>query len=482
MATAKPPAPPEPPDDSGKPGKQPLAPHVRRRLQQCFDHGSKMAASGNFDYATELYTQCVVGDPANAIYLQNFIFNLQKKYNNNKSGSKLAGVKGMGIKGSIKKASMQKDFTALLTNGLEMLKLNPWDAGALTDMVRACKELEYDDCLKVYLKAALDGNLKDPELNRIAGRELGRLGEFDNAIACWHRVVLAKPGDEEAQRAIGNLSVEKTIKKGGYEDAESGNDVKKLNKTDDQDRNFTPEQLLERAIKRDPNDINKYIELCELHLKFERWDQAEATMQRAIQAQPGNINVRERVEDLQLRRAREQLLVAEKQVQIEKTPQAEQLAQKLKVELNIKELEVYRNRCDRYPTNLGFKYELALRLKRAKNYSEAIKMFQDARNDSKRKGSALLELGECFQMIKQYKLAMGSYEQAAKEISEREEDLKKLALYRCGVLAMGLKTWDIAEKYLTELAGFDFGYKDVSERLDKIARLREDDGPGESEE
>jgi len=137
---------------------------------------------------------------------------------------------------------------------------------------------------------------------------------------------------------------------------------------------------------------------------------------------------------------------------------------------------------DRYPTNLAFKFELALRLKRAKLYNEAIKMFQDARNDSKRKGSALLELGECFQMIKQYKLAMGSYEQAAKDIPDREEDLKKLALYRCGVLAMGLKTWDMAEKYLTELAGFDFGYKDVSERLDKIARLREDDGPSENEE
>jgi len=45
-----------------------------------------------------------------------------------------------------------------------------------------------------------------------------------------------------------------------------------------------------------------------------------------------------------------------------------------------------------------------------------------------------------------------------------------------------VKTWDAAEKYLTELAGLDFGYKDVSERLDKIARLREDDGPSENEE
>jgi hypothetical protein len=29
-----------------------------------------------------------------------------------------------------------------------------------------------------------------------------------------------------------------------------------------------------------------------------------------------------------------------------------------------------------------------------------------------------------------------------------------------------------AEKYLTELAGLDYGYKDVAERLDKLAEIR----------
>jgi hypothetical protein len=32
---------------------------------------------------------------------------------------------------------------------------------------------------------------------------------------------------------------------------------------------------------------------------------------------------------------------------------------------------------------------------------------------------------------------------------------------------------DKAEKYLTELASRDFGYKDVSERLDKIRKMRD---------
>jgi hypothetical protein len=50
--------------------------------------------------------------------------------------------------------------------------------------------------------------------------------------------------------------------------------------------------------------------------------------------------------------------------------------------------------------------------------------------------------------------------------------LRKLVLYRAGVLAMGLKDIDTAEKHLTELAGLEFGYKDVADRLDKIAQMR----------
>ena len=40
-----------------------------------------------------------------------------------------------------------------------------------------------------------------------------------------------------------------------------------------------------------------------------------------------------------------------------------------------------------------------------------------------------------------------------------------------------MQNYPAAEKYLTELAGMDFGYKDVGDLLDKLNRAREDDGP-----
>ena len=83
---------------------------TRRRLQAQFQQGAKMAATGNFDYATEMFTACVVRDPGNLVYVSNFLGNLQKKYNNNKKGAKLACRRIGGPKAAIKKSVMQKHW------------------------------------------------------------------------------------------------------------------------------------------------------------------------------------------------------------------------------------------------------------------------------------------------------------------------------------------------------------------------------------
>lgn len=90
-----------------------------------------------------------------------------------------------------------------------------------------------------------------------------------------------------------------------------------------------------------------------------------------------------------------------------------------------------------------------------------------------RKGAVALELGECFQKIKQYPLAMRNYVTAVESLTDRELDLRKRALYRAGVLAAGMADADAAQKYLSILAGLDYGYRDVAQRLDKLSSLKD---------
>ena len=134
---------------------------------------------------------------------------------------------------------------------------------------------------------------------------------------------------------------------------------------------------------------------------------------------------------------------------------------------------MFRARSDRYPGNTTWKYEYAVRLQRAGNYNEAIKAFQEARGDPKRKAAVFIALGDCFMKIKQPKLAVSNYKDALEVMTERDMELRKKALYRAGVVSMDLlNDIDAADRYLTTLAGLDFAYEDVSARLDKINRER----------
>jgi len=454
-----------------------ISPTLRKRLQSWYTHGREKAHAGSYDYATDMFSQCIEGDPCSLDYLNSFLHNLHKKYNNNKKGAGFtAALRASSARASLKKASIKKEWPAVLKHGLEMLKINPWDTGALVHLAHACEAMHCLEAELAWLRAALDVDPKDPDINKQCAIALAKQGHFDQAIVCWARVEKARPGDDEAQRAISDLQVrktetqlarrnEKTAQAVAQEAAEeaAGEPVIKL----------TRQQALQHAITENPADLNAYIELAELHARDDRYNEAERILRGALDASGGDLKFQEAYEDMGLRRVRHQVQIAERRAANDRSEEAQNLHLRMRQELNRLETEVFRTRAERYPNVMTWKVELGARLKRAGNYSEAIKVFQQAVNDPKRRGQVRLELGECFQQIKQYKLAMGEYQGAVEALADRgEPEVRKKALYRAGVLAMGLEDLELAEKYLTELAGLEFGYRDVPERLDKIAEVR----------
>jgi tetratricopeptide (TPR) repeat protein len=477
-------------------GPAPLTASVRQRLQKTYEHAQRCVEKGDYDYANTLFAQCVSEDPASIVYLQAFLGNLHKKYGNNKKGAKLAGLKIKSHRSALNKAAEKGNWLAAFQAGCAALALNPWDVPTLQAMAAACNELQIDECQLYYLRAALDVDPKDPSVNRQAAMTLQRMGQFDQAIACWHRVEQAKPGDEEAQQAISRLSVEKTIHQGGYDpslltggkgDAAAATSVKPVSvarwakgASDEAEDDADPhaglplEERLKAAIAKDPAALESYFRLADVYVHEQRLDDAESVLSRANQATGGgNLQVRERLEDLQLRRAARQVAVAQKNYDHEPTPDAKQLLDRARIHANQVELEVYHAKCDREPNNPRLQFEVGLRLKKAGKTKQAITALQAARSDPKRKSLVLLELGECFQKIEQYKLALSHYEQSIEVADSNEEETRKLALYRAGVLATGLRELDRAERHLAELAGLDYGYRDVADRLDKVAGLRD---------
>ena len=461
-----------------------MSPGERARLQKCFQTGTQNAST-NVDYAIEMFAICVLGDPGNAIYLQSLMAALKKKHGGRKAGG-LGSLWSAGSRVGLKKLAANAQWRDLLKQGLDVLKSSPNDTGTLLAMADACGQLQFHENQRVYLKSALDAAPSDPEVNRQCARFLADHGEFDQAIACWVRVSNTKGLAEEAQREIARLQVEKTIVAGhgmtgrpgtggGPRPGAAATTPAASGAAAAPAGNRSAE--LQEAIKQNPAEIEPYLELADLLEREGTVEEAERVLHQALAASGNDLKVREHLEDRQLRWARHRVHVAEKRVEAEDNETTRATLERLKTAQLKQEIEVYAARCQRYPENMTWRYELAMRLKAAGNFAEAIKHFQDVLQDARRKGAVSLELGECFQKIKQYQLAMRNYQTAVDTLTDREMDLRKRALYRAGVLAAGMEDVDAAQKYLSTLAGFDFGYRDVAQRLDKLASLKDKGGP-----
>ena len=215
-------------------------------------------------------------------------------------------------------------------------------------------------------------------------------------------------------------------------------------------------------------DFETAFELADLLEREASVEEAEKVLVDVLAASGNDLKVREHLEDRQIRWAKRRVMLAEKQLQTTDSEDNKETVVRLRTALLKQEIDIFAARAERYPDNASWKYELAMRLKTTGSPAEAIKFFQQVQIDSRRRGAVALELGECFQKIKQYPLAMRNYQTAVESLGDREVELRKRALYRAGVLAAAMKDKDAALKFLSNLAEVDFGYRDVAERLKKL--------------
>ena len=380
-----------------------------------------------------------------------------------------------------------------ITTGAQALKKSPGDTGVISEMASACQQLGHNDCALYYLRWALDVAPSDAEINKQAADLLESMGEFDQAIGCWMRVQQQKPADETAKKAIARLSVEKTIDDGKYNpqllsgaaevdvpttlriaDASISTDKAAEEVAARHSDQETSEEALRAAIDNEPRNPEHYSSLADRYVEEGRLQDAETLLAKAIKVSDSeDIDLLEKLEEVHLTRMRHRAVSAKRRAEKQGSAAANKLAELTLTESHRAEAKVFGARARRDPGDPEAQYEFGLRLKRIGKFREAIKPLQAARSSQKRLAEVQLLLGECFQQIEQHQLAIRSYEASLAACDDDWSDLKKLAHYRAGVLAMGLGELEKAESHLTELAAADFGYRDVGERLDKIARIRQ---------
>lgn len=462
-----------------------ISPQVKARLQECYEYGNKKMAQGDFNYANEMFIQCVTTDPANIVYQQAFVLNLHRMYKDNKKGSSMAFIKGAGVKRSMSSALGKSKWMDAIKQGAEMLKLNPWDTTALMGMGRACIEMGYNIVGLAYYKHAVEVNPNDVETNRISARALAEIDEFDQAIACWQRVLKVKPNDPEASKSIGDLMVEKTIQRGKYESKANENREDKSTAARKaaldakieyvEEQKLTPEEEFEKRLRKEPENEEIYVDYYDHFFQAGQIKKAEDVLIRLLKVANTPRN-QLRLLETQRRRLMDDVAKIKNDYETTNKPEVREklkpLFYKRKEELDKKTDELYHKRVEENPGNSSYRYDLGLLYQQQGKLKEAIAEFQTAKLDLSIQGECLFALGQCFQMIKQYKLAMNHYQEAAEKIQDVSETKKKVLL-QAAKLAFALKDYEKADHFASELAAIDFSYKDVGELLDKIAQTRQ---------
>ncbi len=308
------------------------------------------------------------------------------------------------------------------------------------------------------------------------------LGELDKAIAACQRAARLRPQDGDLAREFKNLSAELTMARGRYEaegdftqsikDRESQEELHaQAGVVKSDDYRVKAVENARRKFTENPSLPANIFDLAEALSDMEN-DEAEndaiALLENAYKTK-SNFSFKQRAGLLRIKQLKRKARQARTALELDPNDQqAKATLEQLSAQLNNTELEHYRLCAANYPTDLGVRFEYAVRLAQAKRYNEAIPLFQEAQKDPRRKTAAMNQTALCFFMKGWLADAIDVFTKAIDSHRLKDDAIGKELRYN---LARAYEQQGDTQKALElyrKIAQLDFSYKDVSQRVDKL--------------
>lgn len=452
--------------------------HKHKIAADCWRRGNEAIPKENWDYAIQMYRTSVKMVPDNLAYRQSLRGAEYKKYDDNKTGARMGSMKLMPVKGRTKKCRMSKDWAGLAEACEDGLEVNPWDPQLGADLGDALKELGFQEVAKFAYEESLKVDPTNIAVNRSQALLLEERSEYNEAIVCWKRILKLDSNSGEARSKITSLDAKSVMDRGGYEGAESTQNVMaahevakrlKLNKDADGPGMSVEADLL-RAIRKEPANRDNYLKLADHYKREGELEKAEEQLLKVLEVSGNDMGIRQILEDVQLDLMQRALDVAKQQARNAPADAAlKQQAADLANELTKRKIEIFAVRVERYPNDMRMKYDLACQYMATRKFQLAIPLFQQARSDPRLKGEALIKLGKCFYYDGKPALAIRQFEQAMVDMKfEEKPDSYKELFYSAGVLYEQMKNLPAAEEAYQKILEVDYSYKDAVARLNKL--------------
>jgi predicted Zn-dependent protease len=221
-------------------------------------------------------------------------------------------------------------------------------------------------------------------------------------------------------------------------------------------------------IERDPGNPLGYLQLASVYRKVDLRDEAMSALTQGLVPTGNSFEIATEIAELEMEPFRSNLAVLERKLAAE--PNNEDL-RKMRVrilrEINSRELSLYRQKAERYPTDMAHRLELGIRLLRSGQHDAAITELQAARSDPRQRWKALLYLGHGFKSRKNWRLAERNFEEALQALPANEEATRKDLLFLLATGAAEAGDMNKAMELGYELANIDFGFRDIGRLIDE---------------
>jgi tetratricopeptide (TPR) repeat protein len=308
------------------------------------------------------------------------------------------------------------------------------------------------------------------------------LGQFDKAVVACQKASKMRPEDGKLTDEYKNLSAELTMSRGKYD--QEGDFRKAIKNREQQEKLHAQSGVIKtqdykvttledarKKMAQNPNIPANIFAVADALAGMDT-EKAEndaiALLENTYKAKQ-DYSYQKKADEIRMKQLRRKIKQAKDC--LEKKPDDETIKnalEQLKKKLNDIELEHYRLVVLNYPTNLAPKYEYAIRLLKNGQYNEAIPLFQEAQNNPRRKIACMSKIGYCFFMKGWLADAIDVYNNAIETYEIKDDATGKDLRYNLARAYEENGNADKALEVFRKIAQVDFGYKDVSQRVDKL--------------
>jgi tetratricopeptide (TPR) repeat protein len=462
----------------------------QKKANVFFDRGKSVADGGQYEYAIEMYLQGLSIDPENTDAHQALRdISLKRKVS---GGKDLGMFEKMKLKAGMAKG---KDDKANLLTAEKLLAYDPGNVGAMLALAEAAHTAGFYDTVLWIGPILQKANTEDrkPDFNTFMKLKniYKDLQQWKLAVEACQAAAMLRPDDMDLTTELKNLGAQHTMTSGKYASGksfrESIRDMDKQSKLLDADKDVRSADMLQRAVadaeaeyNAEPTEVGKVNKYVDALVRTEKEPYEERAVEVLEEAYGRTQQFRFRATIGRIRMIQMNRKERSMRADLQRNPADEELKAEYKAFLREKaekELEEFRLAADAYPTDMSYRYNMAVRLFQLERYSDAIPVFQQSRQDPKYRGDAAIALGRSF-------LESGFTDEAIDTLHdvienyELKGDAKSRDMYYWYGRSLETKgDTQAALKAYSQVFQWDANYRDVQAR---IRRLRSGGGGTQS--